>query len=232
MVPPNILVSDDEPPICELLKLVLQGEGYNVFIASDGIEALEIVKKTPIDVAILDIRMPRLNGIEALKEIKTIDPSIEVIIITGFADFESLRKSMVEYGAFDYLLKPFKGPDITAILKKAVLKRDSVQKKEPGDKIFQLERDFLERTHELRESQIKHKEIIENSNDMILVVQGGRIKFANRKTFELTEYPEKEILGLLFMELINPADRMLVKEKRLNPLKSKKSSTTYSFRTI
>ncbi len=232
MVPPNILVSDDEPPICELLKLVLQGEGYNVFIASDGIEALEIVKKTPIDVAILDIRMPRLNGIEALKEIKTIDPSIEVIIITGFADFESLRKAMVEYGAFDYLLKPFKRPDITTILKKAVLKRDSVQKKEPGDKIFQLERDFLERTHELRESQIKHKEIIENSNDMILVVQGGRIKFANRKTFELTEYPEKEILGLLFMELINPEDRMLVKEKHLNPLKSKKSSTTYSFRAM
>ncbi len=136
MVPQNILISDDEPPIRELLKLVLQGEGYNVFIVSDGIEALEIVKKTPIDVAILDIKMPRLNGIEALKEIKTIDPSIEVIIITGFADFESLRKSMVEYGAFDYLLKPFKGTDITTILKKAVLKRDSVQKKEPGDEFF------------------------------------------------------------------------------------------------
>jgi len=232
MVPQNILVSDDEPPVRELLKLVLQGEGYNVFIASDGIEALEIVKKTPIDIAILDIRMPRLNGIETLKEIKTIAPNIEVIIITGFADFESLRRSMVEYGAFDYLLKPFKTPDITTVIKKAVLKHDSVQKKEPGDKIFQLERDFLERTRELRESQIKHKEIIENSNDMILVVQGGRIKFANRKTFELTEYPEKEILGLFFMELINPKDRIWVKEKRLNPLKSKKSSTTYSFRAM
>ncbi len=232
MVPQNILVSDDEPHVRKLLKLVLQGEGYNVFIASDGIEALEIVKKTPIDIAILDIRMPRLNGIETLKEIKTIDPSIEVIIITGFADFESLRQSMVEYGAFDYLLKPFKVPDITTVIKKAVLKHDSARKKEPGDKIFQLERDFLERTRELRESQIKHKEIIENSNDIILVVQGGRIKFANRRTFELTEYPEKEILGLFFMELINPKDRIWVKEKRLNPLKSKKSSTTYSFRAM
>ncbi len=67
---------------------------------------------------------------------------------------------------------------------------------------------------------------------MILVVQGGKIKFANRKTFELTEYPESEILGLLFMELINPADRRLVKEKHLNPLKSKKSSSTYSFRAM
>jgi len=118
MVPQNILVSDDEPPIRELLKLVLQSEGYNVFIASDGVEALEIVKKTPIDVAILDIRMPRLNGIGVLKEIKTIDPSIEVIIITGFADFESLRKAMVEYGAFDYILKPLKGLISLPFLKK------------------------------------------------------------------------------------------------------------------
>ena len=232
MVPQNILISDDDPPICELLKLVLQGEDYKVFIASNGLEALEIVKKTPIDVAILDIRMPQLNGIETLREIKAIDSSIEVIIITGFGDVESLRKSMVEYGAFDYLLKPFNGTDIITILKKAVLKRNSVQKEEPGDKIFQLERDFIERTRELRESQIKHKEIIENSNDMILVVQYGKIKFANRKTFELTEYPENEILGLLFRELVSPEDRMLVKEKHLNPLKSKKSSTTYSFRAM
>ena len=232
MVPPNILISDDDPSIRELLRLVLQGEGYNVIIASDGEEALEIVKKTPIDVAVLDIKMPRMNGIEVLKEIKTIDRGIEVIIITGFADFESLRKSMSEYGAFDYLLKPFKAADITAILKKAVLKRGSVQDKKSGAEIFQLERDFLERTRELRESQIKHKEIIENSNDMILVVQDDRIKFANRKTSALTEYSECEISGLLFIKLINPEDRMLVQEKHRNSLKSEKSSTTYSFRAM
>ena len=232
MVPQNILVSDDEPPICELLKIILQGEGYNVLIASNGQEALEIAKKHPLDGAILDIKMPFLNGIEVLKEIKAIDPTIEVIIITGFADFESLGQAMHEYGAFDYLLKPFRGTDIIPILKSALLKREVLLQKKTGKKISQLEKIFQERTRELRESQIKYKEIIENSNDMILVVQKGKIKYANRKTLELTGYPEKKILGLSFIGLIHPEDRPMVQERRISPLDPDKCFTTYSFRVL
>jgi len=225
MVPKNILVSDDEPPICELLKITIEKEGHRVFTAFNGKEALKIVQSNSVDVAILDIKMPQLGGVEVLKKIKAINPDIEVIIITGFADLETLRQTMDEYGAFDYLLKPFKGEDIIPILKSALLRREIFSRKRDlkgtEDEIVQLEKNFIERTRKLRESQIKYKEIIESSNDIILIVQDGKVTYANRKTREITGYSENEILGLPFIELVVPEDHNLV---------SYKSSSTYSFR--
>jgi len=233
----NILVADDDQIILDLLQEMLRDKDYRVFLASNGKEAIETTQNNPIDVAILDIKMPLMGGIEALREIKEIDPSIEVLIMTGYADLDSLRHTIDEHGAFDYLLKPFTRTDIIHTIRNALLKRELLLqkkffKKELEVLILRLEKDFEEKTRQLRESQIKYKEIIENSNDMILVAQDEKLKFTNLKTLKLTGYTEEEILNMPFIELIHPEDRAMVMERHMRQLQGEDAPTTYSFRAL
>ena len=101
----NILIVDDELGVRESLKMILKDK-YNLFIQSEGEEALDSVRKNRIDVALLDIKMPEMNGIELLKKIKEIDPDIQVVIVTGYATLDTAVEAM-RFGAFDYICKPF-----------------------------------------------------------------------------------------------------------------------------
>jgi len=205
----NILIADDDQEILDILKEIIQREGYKVFLASNGKEAVEAIKINPIDLAILDIKMPVMDGIEALEEIKKIDQGIEVLIITGYADLETLTQAISDHGAFDYILKPFKRVHILNGIQNALLKRDFASQKkpreeEPEERILQLEKEFHERTHQLRESQIKYRNIVENSNDAIVVIQDGKLKFANTKMVALTGYPQEELMTMSFLETVHP----------------------------
>jgi PAS domain S-box-containing protein len=213
----NILIGDDDQVILDILKEMIQREGYRVFLASNGKEAVETIKVNPIDLAILDIKMPFMDGIEALKEIKKIDQGIEVLIMTGYADLETLRQAINDHGAFDYILKPFKRDEILNGIQNALLKRNfsyqkKLREKELQGRILQLEKEFHERSHQLRESQIKYKDIVENSNDAIVVVQDGKLKFTNFKAVELTGYRQEELMAMSFLEMVHPEDRNMVEE--------------------
>jgi len=106
-IPARILVVDDEKDFTEILSLRLQESGEKVSSAHDGRECLDILKKDSdrTDVVILDIKMPGMDGIEVLKEIKKRFPLIEVIMLTGHGTTESAVEGM-KLGAYDYLLKP------------------------------------------------------------------------------------------------------------------------------
>jgi PAS domain S-box-containing protein len=233
----NILIADDEQGILDLLKEILQNEGHRVFLASNGEKAVELAQKHPIDVAILDKKMPQMDGIEALKQIKDIDQSIEVLIITAYEDLESFNEATVIGRAFDYLLKPFHREEIIRSIQNALNKRDLIQKKnflnqEPKKRILDLEKDFEKRTSQLRESQIQYKEIIENANDVILVAQDGKLKFVNPKGLELTGYTQEEILKIPFVDLIHAEDRSMVVERHMRRLQDEDLPNTYSFRVL
>ncbi len=229
----NILIADDDQEILDILKEMIQREGYRVFLASNGKKAVEAIKINPIDLAILDIKMPVMDGIEALKEIKKIDQGIEVLIITGYADLETLKQTISDHGAFDYILKPFKRVDILDGIQNALLKRDfasqkKLREKELEERILQLEKQFHKSTHRLRESQIKFRDIVENSNDAIVVVQDGKLKFANTKTVELTGYPQEDLKDMSFLEMVHPEDRDMVAES----YKSEDFPNIFSFRAL
>ena len=100
-----ILVCDDEEGIRESLKLILEKE-YDVVFAATGDEAIEKMRKSPIDLAILDIKMPRRNGLETLRELKKANPSCKVIIATGYRSVEAAEEA-AKLGATDYIIKPF-----------------------------------------------------------------------------------------------------------------------------
>jgi len=119
---PRILIVDDELGPRESLRMILK-PSFDVYTAKDGISALEIIKKTPIDLVTLDLRMPGMPGEEVLKHIKNYDPSIGVIIITGYGTLQSAVEA-IKYKVFDYILKPFNVPDILSVVKKCIERRN------------------------------------------------------------------------------------------------------------
>ena len=115
----RILVVDDEERMRNLLKKVLEKQGFSVNIASNGIEAMERVEDDPFDVIIADVRMPNMNGMELLKMVKEVRPRISMIIMTAFGSIDSAVEAM-KHGAYDYITKPFKMSELSIIVKKAV----------------------------------------------------------------------------------------------------------------
>ncbi|MDJ0720253.1 MAG: sigma-54 dependent transcriptional regulator [Desulfobacterales bacterium] len=102
---PTILVVDDEPSIVQSMKGLLSDEGFEVLTASNGYEALQMIDNESPDLILLDIWMPGIDGLETLKEIKTSNPFIQVIIITGHGNIETAVKA-TKLGAFDLIEKP------------------------------------------------------------------------------------------------------------------------------
>jgi DNA-binding NtrC family response regulator len=117
-VPINILLVDDEKDFVEMLSMRLEDAGDKVTPAYDGNMCLEKLKGTPIDVVILDIKMPGMDGIQALREIKSRYPLVEVILLTGHGTTETAIEGM-KLGAFDYLLKPADFEELKSILDRA-----------------------------------------------------------------------------------------------------------------
>jgi two-component system, NtrC family, response regulator HydG len=101
----DILIADDDDAHRIMLTTLLSGWGYRTFEADDGSTAIEMVKKRPFDLILMDIRMVKISGLEALSTIKGINPSIPVIIITAYSSVETAIEAMKK-GAYEYLTKP------------------------------------------------------------------------------------------------------------------------------
>ncbi len=108
-MPARVLVVDDEAEAVELLREFLSAKGYEVITASDGDEALRKVKEERPHLILLDIQMPRMDGLEVLRRLREIDKEVSVIMVTGVNEQEIARKAM-ELGAFDYIVKPLDLP--------------------------------------------------------------------------------------------------------------------------
>jgi len=104
-IPIDILIVDDEQDFVEMLTMRLTDEGHRVRAAYDGDEGLVALENASCDVVILDIRMPRMDGITALKEIKRLHPVVEVILLTGHGAVDTAVEGL-KSGAFDYVQKP------------------------------------------------------------------------------------------------------------------------------
>src|SRR4030067_2628245 len=117
----NVLIVDDELGPRRSLGLILK-PSFNSFPSEDGSEALQIIKNTTIDVVTLDLKMPVMPGEEVLKRIKEYDPTIEVVIITGYGTLKSAVEA-IKYNVFDYILKPFNVSDILATVKRCLERR-------------------------------------------------------------------------------------------------------------
>lgn len=119
----RILFADDERSLQEFMRAELPRLGHEVVVCPDGKSAVKSLGSAKFDVAILDMRMPGLTGIEVLEEIKKVSPETEVVIMTGHASIETAMDA-VRLGAFDYITKPCKLTQIETILRKVVERRE------------------------------------------------------------------------------------------------------------
>ena len=127
-IPTKVLLVDDEEDFVEMLSLRLKELGEKVAVAFSGQEGLDTLVKTPIDVVILDIKMPGMDGIETLREIKKNFPLVEVIMLTGHGSTETAVEGM-KLGAFDYLLKPADFSDLSTKLEGARKRKDEQEER-------------------------------------------------------------------------------------------------------
>ena len=132
----KLLIVDDDPNICEMLKLYFENEGYKVKTACDGIEGLATFKLTDPDLVLLDIMMPRKDGWQVCREIREVS-SKPIIMIT--AKGEVFDKVLgLELGADDFIVKPFDMKELSARIK-AVLRRYSAHSKTSDDEVVKFE---------------------------------------------------------------------------------------------
>jgi DNA-binding response OmpR family regulator len=108
----RVLVVDDEHALRRLLRLYLEKEGYEVLEAGDGLDALSLLRRGGIDLALVDVMLPELDGFEVVRRIRT-ESGIPIILITARGE-EAQRIAGLEIGADDYVVKPFSAPEVVA----------------------------------------------------------------------------------------------------------------------
>lgn len=164
----RILIAEDERDIRELIEIHLMKEGYDVLTAKDGIEALEIFNSDPIDLAVLDVNMPRLNGFKLLNKIRK-DSQIPVILLTARGSDEDKILGL-GLGADDYLTKPISMVELVARIKA-----------------------HFRRNYEYIEPKIEEKKILE-SGDLLIDLE----QFSAFKNGEILDLNAKEIKLLIY----------------------------------
>jgi two-component system response regulator FlrC len=115
---PRVLVVDDEPLVRTALAETIRRKGFEIVMACDGEDALLQFKRTPTPLIFADIRMPRMDGLELLKQIKALESPTRVVLITAYGSVETAVQAMKD-GAFDFLMKPFSAKRVEEILERA-----------------------------------------------------------------------------------------------------------------
>ncbi|HFB62291.1 MAG TPA: sigma-54-dependent Fis family transcriptional regulator, partial [Bacteroidetes bacterium] len=135
----KILVVDDDTTHRLMLKATLAAEGYGITEAGDGERAVEKIKQEFFDLVMLDLKMPKMGGLEALKRLKEINPEIPVLIMTAYASVQTAVDAL-KHGAFDYLIKPLDMEEVKLMLIKTLdyhkLKKENRSLKKRLSKTF------------------------------------------------------------------------------------------------
>ncbi|RMH07463.1 MAG: response regulator [Nitrospirae bacterium] len=122
-----VLVVDDEPDVRKVVRMTLEKAGYDVLEAEDGEKAIQEINKGEhpllLDVIITDIRMPKINGVEAIKYFQEQYPRVPLIVLTGFPDLD-MATSFLKQGVVDYLVKPVESEKLKAAVAKAMEQRE------------------------------------------------------------------------------------------------------------
>jgi len=122
----NILVVDDDQSLCEGIAAVLTNAGYTVDKANNGKEALAMVNKNKYALALVDLMLPGINGIEVLQKIKKQNPNITIIMITGYPSIKTAVES-IKFSAFDYIPKPFTPDELRSLVARALERRQAYE---------------------------------------------------------------------------------------------------------
>ncbi len=212
----KILLVDDEESIRNMMRMTLELDGYSVLTAADGHSALTIFQEDLPDVVLLDVRMPGMDGVEALRRIKEINRDAEVIIISGHGDMDMAIKCL-RMEASNFLTKPVSEEilslSIKRSLEKVALRRKVKQYTRDLETLVREANVELEKAYQFREN------IIEHSPDAIVCIRkGGTIIIFNSAAEKLLGYRKEEVIGVMNIVQIYPPGvaRKIMKDLKSN----------------
>ncbi len=199
----KILLIDDETDILRVLSLSLKADGYEVVTATDGEKGLAIFEKEKPDIILTDIKMPGMDGIEVLKEIKQRSDESEVIIVTGHGDIDAAIEAL-QFGASDFINKPVRDQALAVSLKRARERLDV--KRQLREYTLDLESKIEIATRELRRQSSFQIKLIRSSNDGIVAAnQDLRIVIFNPGAENIFGYAQQEVISRMVLpELLSP----------------------------
>ena len=185
----TILIVEDDPGLTSYLKRLLRRETLELVTAEGGRQAIQYLNENPVDLVLLDIGLPDMNGYEVMDHIRDKLPQTLVIVMTGEISVESAVEALRK-GAYDYLRKPFESTELLNTIENAL------------DRI-RLEREHRNAERKLRESEEKYHQLFESESDAIVVVDAVTKRFeeVNRAALSLYGYTRDEFLTLLLEDI-------------------------------
>lgn len=189
----KILLVDDEAGIRQLLRLTLEMDGFQVFEAGDGPQAIELFHREMPELALLDVKLPGMSGIEVLERLRKINSDVEVIMITGHGDME-MAIECLRREASNFLIKPVSEELLSLSLKRCLEKLNL--KKKLRQYTQNLETLVREANIELERAYTFRENIIENCPDALICIRkGGEIILFNSAAEKLLGYSKRDVLG-------------------------------------
>jgi two-component system NtrC family sensor kinase len=206
----RVVLIDDEEDILDVMSIVLSDEGYQVDTAADGLTGVEKCKEDPPQIVITDIRMPGMNGIAVLEAVKKIDPNIEVIVFTAFAEMD-LAIQALQLDASDFITKPINDNALHLALKRA--KQRYTSRKQLQDYTALLEKEKAQTLQELMDLFSYQKNLIESSMDGILGLnRTDQIVTFNKSMEQMLGFSREAVLGKKeFKDLLSPDEAERIK---------------------
>ena len=179
-----VLLVDDDRVLCDSIASVLREGGYCVVNVYTGVEALEASREHPFDAVILDIKLPDIDGVELLRNIREVDPVIGTLMLSGAATLEDAVESLNQ-GADAFILKPVEPDDLFSRI----------------DRVIRLK--TLEKR--LRESVARYRLLVESSSDGIVALSlDWIVRFVNQSFLDLVGLPREEVVGRSFASFMMP----------------------------
>jgi len=194
----KILILDDEPKMGRILSRILKREGHDVSASSDPSETLGQIHDSPVDLAITDLKMPGMDGLEFMRQARKIQPNLDVIMMTAYATAETAVETMKE-GAFDYLIKPFPNEEMVMVVSRVAERRRL--------------RDENRRLKETLSNRFNHEQIISVSHNMREVMKRvGKVSVSEVSVLLRGESGTgKEILATAIHEHSSRSENILIR---------------------
>ncbi len=201
----SILIVDDDESTCRSLSLIFGKKGYEVETAGTGREALEKVQRRFFNAALLDVKLPDMEGTELLGPLKKIHPDMVAVMVTAYASLETATRALNE-GASAYLTKPLKIDEVLATIGNALEKqRLTVENRRLHQKAQQELAERKQAEEALREERDKVQKYLDVVGVMLVVIDANRkVTLINKKGCEFLRYKEEEVMGKNWFENFVP----------------------------
>lgn len=216
----NILVCDDEKDIVDAIEIYLKSEGYNVICAYDGIEALEAIENNDIHLIVIDLMMPKLDGISAVSKIRA-EKNIPIIILSAKSEYTD-KVLGLNVGADDYITKPFNAIELLARVKSNLRRYTSLGSMQKEEDVFEVGRIILnDRTKEVRlDANIISLTPNEYGILKLLIKNRNRV-FSSNEIYEYVwDQPAYNVKKIISVHISNLRNKLEINPKEPDYIKS------------